>query len=103
MSIFNRHVGKFIDSTSIQKMKGNWKKKELKTESVFIGRDIIEQLLKKDGCEGLRVVFGIDDEENVQPIFYAADDKGKIIKSVEGKDGDESVGADRSVPCPPYC
>lgn len=105
MSIFNKHVGKHIDKAKTDKLIGNWKKSGIKTQSSFVGSDIINQLLQTDKAVGLRIYYGLDDEGNMQPVFYAADENGKIIRSsAEGKDAaTEPAGVDTTIPCPPYC
>jgi hypothetical protein len=109
MSTFNKQVGKIIDKTKEEKLRSNWKKTKILTQSSFVGADIINQLLSKTGAVGLRIYYGMDDEGNMQPIFFASDDKGNPIVPSKSKTSsvettnDDSGGADASVPCPPFC
>jgi hypothetical protein len=108
MSDFNKQVGKTIDKAKAEKLKENWKKTKILTQSNFVGSDIIGQLLAKPGAVGLRIYYGMDDEGNMAPIFYACDSKGNAITSVT-KDSESldatklDDGVDASIPCPPFC
>lgn len=101
MSIFNKQVGKIIDKVKEEKLKSNWKKTKIMTQSSFVGSDILTQLLNKPDAVGLRLYYGLDDEGKLQPIFYACDASGNPITSSTTTEGDG--GADASLPCPPYC
>lgn len=107
MSHFNKQVGKFIDKTKAGKLKHNWKKTGIITESSFIGSDILFKILNTPGAVGIRVVYGLDNENNMQPIIYPCDSNGSIIRASQQASTlqaeDDSDGADASVPCPPYC
>lgn len=110
MSEFHKQVGRIIDRTREKKLTENWRKTKIVTQSSFVGADILLKLLQKPGAVGLRIQYGIDDEGNMHPVFFACNAAGKIIRSVsekaasltEPEDGD-SDGADASLPCPPYC
>jgi len=99
MSTFNKQVGNFIDKTKEEKLKSNWKKAKLKTESTFVGSDIINKLLSTPGAVGLRIYYGMDDEGNMQPIFFASDENGSPMLASTTSDS----GADATLACPPYC
>ena len=104
MSDFNKHVGARIDKSKQEKLRSNWKKTNIKTQSCFIGSDAITNLLTQPGAVGLRIYFGLDDEGNLQPIFFASDAEGSPIKQPATLSGDgQDGGIDASVPCPPYC
>jgi hypothetical protein len=105
MSDFNKHVGKFIDKSKAEKLKSNWKKTKIATQSSFVGTDIITELLAKPGAVGLRIFYGVDDDGNMAPVFYAADAEGRVISGTQ-KSASASLlddGADASLACPPYC
>jgi hypothetical protein len=103
MSEFNKQVGKVIDKTKEEKLKNNWKKTKIITQSSFVGSDIIYQLLSTQGAVGLRIFYGMDDEGNVQPIFSACDDSGNPIGSTTTEAKTEYQAADATLSCPPYC
>lgn len=104
MSIFNKHVGKFIDKAKADKLKSNWKKTKILTQSSFVGADILAKLLNKPGAEGIRIYYGVDDEGNMQPVITACDGNGNPIDlGTDEKTSMQFEGADASVPCPPYC
>ena len=108
MSDFNQYVGKIISKAREKRLLENWKKTSIVTQSSFVGADIILSLLRKPGAVGLRIQYGLDDDGNMHPVFFACDAAGKVIKTVSEKaisilDADDSDGADASLPCPPYC
>lgn len=104
MSDFNKQVGSKIDKSKHDKLRSNWKKTKIKTQSCFIGSDAITSLLGASGAVGLRIYFGLDDEGNLQPIFFASDSEGNPIKQPATLTGDgQDDGIDASLPCPPYC
>lgn len=103
MSEFNRQVGKFIDKTKSEKLKANWKKTKISSESSFVGSDIINKLLNTPGSVGLRIYYGMDEEGNMQPIFFASDENGRPIKTSASASDEEFGGADATMVCPPYC
>ncbi|MBT1698114.1 hypothetical protein KK083_14570 [Fulvivirgaceae bacterium PWU4] len=108
MSDFNKQVGKIISKARERQLTENWKKTSIVTQSSFVGADILLKLLRKPGAVGLRIQYGIDDDGNMHPVFFACDATGKIIRTVAEKvistfDPDDSDGADASLPCPPYC
>lgn len=110
MSTFNKQVGKPIDKTKEDKLRSNWKKNKILTDSSFVGSDVIIALLNKPGAVGLKIYYGMDDEGNMQPIFFACDSNGDAIKSKTTTETSSSAlsaaddgGVDASVPCPPVC
>lgn len=110
MSEFNKQVGRIIDKTREKKLAENWRRTKIVTQSSFIGADILLKLLRKPGAVGLRIQYGIDDEGNMHPVFFACNAAGKIISTISEKassiidpERDDGDGADASLPCPPYC
>lgn len=60
----------------------------------FFGKDIINQILDQEGCMGIRVYFGQDEDGNRQLVLAGADsDENDLLDLV----------ADTSIPCPNYC
>lgn len=103
MSIFNKHVGKAIDKAKEDKLRSNWKKTKINTQSSFVGSDILTQLLNTPGAVGLRIFYGMDDEGNMQPIFFPCDESGNPITSSNASKMGTASGADATLACPPYC
>jgi len=113
MSTFNKQVGKSIDKSKEEKLKTNWKKTKILTESSFIGADIIASLLNKPGAVGIRIYYGMDDEGNMAPVFFACDSNGKPITTETvtseiatlsaSTDATSGGGVNASIPCPPAC
>jgi hypothetical protein len=60
----------------------------------FFGKDILNDLLAQSGCMGIRIYYGIDDEEQKVLILVGAD--------ANTDDMTDKV-ADKSIPCPTIC
>jgi hypothetical protein len=95
MSEFNKQVGKKVSKDEADKLKKNFKKLGLRTESSFFGSDRINEILNTPGAIGLRITYGMDDEGNLQPVITA--ELSEISASLD------TVYMDASLPCPPYC
>lgn len=60
----------------------------------FFGKDIINEILNQEGCMGLRLYYGIDEDGNNQIVMVGADsDENDMLDLV----------ADLSHPCPHVC
>ena len=60
----------------------------------FFGREILERILSQEGCMGIRIYYGIDEDNKKQLVLVGADS--------EQNDQTELV-ADLSWPCPLTC
>lgn len=70
-------------------------------------REVFETLLKKPGCQSLRIYYGMDAELRVHPLIVAVNENNEDILPAAGSgstlgDGDDSV-ADDAMRCPPLC
>ncbi|MFT5777744.1 MAG: hypothetical protein ACI837_000692 [Crocinitomicaceae bacterium] len=64
------------------------------TKGHFFGKDILTALLDQEGCVGIRMYYGIDDEEQ----------KVLILAGANGEENDIlELVADKSMPCPSRC
>jgi hypothetical protein len=61
----------------------------------FFGKDHITSILQQDGCMGIRVYYGINDEGNQCLILVGTDGSENDIE--------EGYIAERGTICPPYC
>lgn len=60
----------------------------------FFGKDILEELLAQEGCMGIRMYYGIDEEGVQQLVIVGADaNENDMLEKV----------ADLSSPCPTLC
>lgn len=60
----------------------------------FFGRDIINRILEQEGCMGIRLYYGADEDGNQQIVMVGAD----------GNENDMTdLVADLSHPCPNAC
>ena len=60
----------------------------------FFGKDILNQILDQEGCMGIRIYFGQDEDGNKQLVLVGGDsDENDMLDLV----------VDTSVPCPNLC
>lgn len=60
----------------------------------FFGKEILNQILDQEGCMGIRMYYGLDEDGNKQLVIVGADsDENDMLDLV----------ADFSVPCPSAC
>lgn len=60
----------------------------------FFGKDILNEILNQEGCMGIRMYYGIDDDGQKQLVIVGADQEGNDMTSLV---------ADLSFPCPNIC
>ncbi len=60
----------------------------------FFGRDIIEKILKQNGCVGIRIYYAQKDDGTPNLVLIGTDANQKDITQTVGELG---------WPCPPYC
>lgn len=60
----------------------------------FFGKEILRQLLDQEGCMGIRIYYGQDEDGNSELILVGADASENDILDLI---------ADHSVPCPNFC
>lgn len=102
MSNFNPNDGAFISKATAQQYTANYRNNPAQNSinSHFFGRNKIDDVLNQTGLIGLRVYYGLKEDENqnlVQElIIVGVDSNGKDIL-------DTGKILDFSRPCPPYC
>ncbi len=93
----NAKSGKFItlkEAVTFQEKHLNHRKEVLKEKepirSQFFGREKIEELLKKDGCVGIKIIYGLDLGSQPSLVLVASDNQLNIIaKDSSGLKGDD--------------
>lgn len=124
-------AGKFYAQDEIKTYRKNFErhhseKKELRKAEYF-SKEVIEQLLKVEGCDGIRIYYGLAPEnekghidhkaaENLQPRLFLVpvrigeDGLGRDVNfkpqldtTGEKDGGDEAGGAGGGYPCPAFC
>jgi hypothetical protein len=96
--VFNGTEGAPIDLTTAATWTENYRNTYSgsgETKAVFIGKDIINNILRQEDCMGLRIYFAIDDNGEKNIIMVGADSAG--TDQVTG------IIADYGVKCPPVC
>lgn len=58
----------------------------------FFGRDLLMEILEQEGCMGIRMYYGIDDDGEKQLVICGADASEDDMLDIVG---------DVSCPCPP--
>src|SRR6187551_3716740 len=102
------HYEKKKDSILKKKFHG---KAILPTSETF-DRAALDQLLSQDGCVGIRIYFGMDEESNVKLVVVGVDEKNhdmvgsnskmKTIKGIEIID-EPVLALSDGLRCPPNC
>jgi hypothetical protein len=71
----------------------------------YFGNEIINQLLQRPGCVGIRMYYAINDEGERKLLLIGVDSKGEnMMPSSSGRTGDdEDPVVDFSFPCPSVC
>lgn len=102
-------TGKEGGSVSLETLQIAVKKyKEKNPDSIdshFFGKECINQLLNQPGSVGIRVVYGIDENDEPQLFLVSVDESEKSLLPGSGTDkgGGDFLIMDLSKPCPPYC
>jgi len=104
---FSKKDGGPIDSAKAKHWMKKWEEKHPDgIRAYFFGKDLIEKIVNHPEAVGMRVYFGIGDEDKTQLVLIAAREDGTNIWPDDGKDGSGSSGGtvgDNGMACPPYC
>ena len=108
-----RKIGKKMDKSEAKKWVKKYQKEnpDAAVRGWLFGDDIIEELLKYKGCEGIWFFKGLNDEGQEKLVMFPADSKGNILdrklKSLGAaasiKDPGFDDPANDSEMCPPWC
>lgn len=94
---FKGTEGEVISLDTASGWTANWRgsKDESDPNAIFYGKDKIKAILDQEGCMGLRIYFGIDDDGQKVLILVGAD--------ANEDDQEMKIILDRGVNCPPQC
>lgn len=96
--VFNGTEGGPIDLAVAQSWQENWKVAQPdQPEGLFFGRQILEEMLAKEGAVGIRFYPGIDQEGKLHLLMYGTDKNGNSILTGAVQ------AANFSIDCPPVC
>jgi hypothetical protein len=110
MGKFDTNIGAPISKEKAKEKADKWKnnkekRKDIKTEANFFGREWIEKLLAKEGCTGIWINYGETKEgKSMQPFLIAGDIDGNYILTNEAArtaESDDIINS--SGECPPDC
>ena len=101
-------VGDPIDLATAKKWTSNYRNGLENPEdrlAHYFGFEIIQQILNQEGCIGIRIYYGIDDQGNKQLMLVGVDSAGENLLPLAGgrTTDDEPIIADASFPCPNTC
>lgn len=103
---FTGKEGGPVNLETLQKAVDKYKEKNPKsTSSHFFGKDCINQLLNQPGSVGIRVLHGVDENDEPQLFLVSVDENENnlVPGSNAARGGGEFLIVDHSKPCPPYC
>ena len=93
-------VGKRISKSEMDKMHKKYKeKKSFATQSIYFDRATFERLLAVPGAIGVRVYYGLSDNEELHTMFVPVGADEKDIY----EDKQESTIEEYGNTCPPFC
>ena len=97
---FNKMAGERISKEKMKEMRAIYDQKNLiATKSIYFGRDTFKRLLEVKGSVGIRVYYGMNEKDELHPIFVPVDESGNDIYTESGQSTIEEYGT----PCPPVC
>lgn len=96
---YNGSEGEAIALDEGAALTANYRKsKGDKAETVrahFFGRDILQDILNQENCAGIRMYYGLDENEGRQQVLVGV--------AADGQDMEAGIVADRLRICPPDC
>lgn len=93
---FDGTEGQQIDLTTAAKYTADYRAANPgATKGHFFGKEIIEQILAQEDCQGIRIYYGVNDKEECQELVICGAD--------DNEDDILGIVADVSVPCPDRC
>jgi hypothetical protein len=103
---FDGTEGDAIDLTVAKRWTANYRAvNSTGVQAHYFGNEIINQLLERPGCVGIRMYYAINDEGERKLLLIGVDAKGENMmpSSSERTSDDEDPVVDFSFPCPSYC
>lgn len=91
---FNGTEGDAIPTIDAAALTAKWRKNNPNARiGTFIGMDILKDILDQEGCVGIRIYYGENNDDEMEPVFVGADaEQNDILEIV----------ADVSRPVPPF-
>jgi hypothetical protein len=92
---FNGTEGGAISLEQGSDLASKWRKHNPDArKGAFMGKEILIELLNQEGCKGIRVYYGLDEDGQMQPVFSGAEaNENDLLDLV----------ANGSRPCTPFC
>ena len=103
---FDGTEGDPIDLTTAKRWTSNYRAiNSTGVQAHYFGNEIIQQLLERPGCVGIRMYYAINDEGERKLLLIGVDTNGEnLLPSSSSRlmEDDDPV-VDYSFPCPTYC
>ena len=103
---FDGTEGDAIDLTTAKRWTSNYRAiNSTGVQAHYFGNEIIQQLLERPGCVGIRMYYAINDEGERKLLLIGVDANGENLlpSTVARVKDDEDPVVDYSFPCPTYC
>jgi hypothetical protein len=65
--------------------RGSWSKKTMPASEAFNKREV-DSLLNQQGCVGIRIRYGMDEQGQVRMVLYGINEQGKDIAEMNGNE-----------------
>lgn len=93
---FNGSEGEQITLPEAQALTSNYQQNNPnQTIAIFMGKDLIHDILDQEGCMGVRMYYGEEDDGTQRLVLVGANS--------DKDDMTDGVIADRGSSCPPQC
>jgi hypothetical protein len=105
---FDGTEGDALDLTTAKRWAANFRGTAKNPDEIlshYFGHEIIQQILGKSGCVGMRIYYALDDNGEKKLLLVGVDANGKDLlpnPNAKSAEDDGTVG-DYSWPCPDYC
>ena len=87
---FTGDEGSIIPLEEGIQMTSHYRKAALnKSKGVFIGRELLQELLQQEGAMGIRFYFGLDEAKNLTLVLAAANSEESDILTRVGNRGEQ--------------
>lgn len=110
-TMFSEKDGRYVKVEEKRKQVGKHERHELaagvdETRSQFFGKEMIMEMMGRDGCVGLKMIFARDEEEDRPELVIApVNEHGVVVaRDLAGlKDDDEGDAGADGPRCPKAC
>ena len=88
-------------------LKRNYQNKDILPLSETFDRRELDTVLSQQGCKGIRVYYGMDEQLKVHAIIVGVDENNRDMipgsANVTGEEEEDDQIIERGIRCPPIC